>query len=245
MGRIQAHQLLQFIGKDCALSFRLVCRKWNWAYCKWEHIVPSALDFIKAASQDNVRSLEYIVNENMRNGKQLDAALLDNLAVVKACENGNLHIVKYLFFLRDTSHPEIHFNHRAILAAASSGNIDVLQFLVQKFREGENELNPSSNNNDAFRLAAQHGHIETVKYLLSLKDIVILDSDVLNNTFAMVCWLGKKDVVEFLLHLKYNEEGMMAQLDPFANENEALKWAQQAKRKEIVQLLQSISNIEK
>lgn len=201
MGKFQVHQLLRFIGKDCALSFRLICKKWDWVYRKWGHIVPSAFDFIKAASQDNIEPLKYIVEENKRNKKHFDAALLDNLAVVKACENGNLSVLNYLLYLRDTSHPEIRFDYRATLAAASSGNIDVLRFLFER------KETPFSNNIDAFRLAAQHGHIETMKYLLSLKNtsneaVIVLDSEIINNILAMVYWLDKKDVVEFLLHFK-------------------------------------------
>ena len=91
---------------------------------------------------------------------------------------------------------------------------------------------PSAYNNTAIRWASYNGHLEVVKYLMSLPGNIDPSAD---NNYA-IRWAsrnGHLEVVKYLMSLPGN-------IDPSANNNAAIRWASEKGHLEVVKYLMSL-----
>jgi len=101
--------------------------------------------------------------------------------------------------------------------AAMRGALDTVKRFVGTYR-----FDLRSDNGSAFRMAADKGHLEIVKFLLPYSDPPALD-----HAFRMAAWTGHLEIVKFLL----------PHSDPEAHYSEAFCWAAENGHLEIVKLL--------
>ncbi len=102
-------------------------------------------------------------------------------------------------------------------AAAEHGNLPIIQYLL-----------PTLNINDALIISAEYGHLETVKYLVSIGA-----DHTVNNNFA-IRWAssnGHLEIVKYLVSIG---------ADYAADDNYAIRWASHNGHLETVKYLVSI-----
>ena len=90
----------------------------------------------------------------------------------------------------------------------------------------------SAYNNSAIRLASKEGHLEIVKYLMSLPGNI--DPSAENNAaIRYASYNGHLEVVKYLMSLPCN-------IDPSAENNAAIRWASRNGHLEVVKYLMSL-----
>ncbi|QGR53619.1 ankyrin repeat-containing protein [Moumouvirus maliensis] len=105
----------------------------------------------------DVTTITYLINK----GANISAR--GNYALKWACNEGYINIVKYIFSLIN---PDSKLMNECLHFAIKDGKLDVVKFLIEKGAE----FCPYNNHHiyDSFEICSRKGHMETVKYLLSL-----------------------------------------------------------------------------
>ena len=91
-------------------------------------------------------------------------------------------------------------------------------------------------NNESFLLACDRGHLEVIKYLISLPEKYKIDpSAMINLAIRRASLYGRLEVVKYLISLpeEYN-------IDPSADNNYAIKWASYNGHLDVVNYLMSL-----
>ena len=144
-----------------------------------------------------------------------------------ACESGNLINAQYLYNEFNLS-PNFD-SYNALWTAISNGHINIASWLYEIIDRNVPRLN--SILSCAFRTAASHGHLESLKWLLSLEELSIninFDND---SAFRFACEDGHIEVAHFLLSHPGNN------IDIRANHDYAFVYACRNKHMEIVRYL--------
>ena len=102
------------------------------------------------------------------------------------------------------------------------------------------KIDPAAEDNWAIRWASSAGHLEVLKYLVSLKK-EFPNIDPAANVNHAILWAssnGHLEVVKYLVSLKNEFPG----IDPAANHNYAIRWASMNGNLEVVKYLISLKN---
>ena len=157
---------------------------------------------------------------------QVDVHAGYELAFRRACEHGNIEVVKFLLNLSDDRRIDVHTkgninfeiqvgdelafknvesdirigDELAFRNACYYGHIEVVKLLLNL--KGDREINVHAHDNGALKSACIRGHLNIVKLLLNLsndKKINVHFND--EDAFITACCNGHVDIVEFLLNL--------------------------------------------
>jgi len=139
-----------------------------------------------------------------------------NEALLKASENGNLEVVK---FLVENETNIRAYNDFSIKLASTNGHTEIVKFLV------ENGANIHSDNDYSIRIASENGHLNIVKYLIKKgANIHAKDDEALRRASRN----GHLNVVEYLVNSGANVN---------AEDDKALRWASEYGHLDVVQFL--------
>jgi ankyrin repeat protein len=141
-------------------------------------------------------------------------------AIIKACENGHVDIVRFL--LLHTQIDPTHNKNEALRSACKDGHVEVVKVLLADPR-----VDPSVCANEPIQNASARGHAEIVKMLLSNPRV---DPSALCN--AAILWAserGHAEVVKVLLS--------DPRVDPSARVNGPIRKASEKEHVEVVKLL--------
>ena len=97
-------------------------------------------------------------------------------------------------------------------------------------------IDPSADNNYAFRWAAKKGHVEVLQFLMDLGDDRIDPSAEDNYAFRWATKKGHVEVLQFLVDLKDDR------IDPSASDNYAFRWAAANGYVEVLQFLMDLED---
>lgn len=170
----------------------------------------------QACKQGELDTLKQIIQEHK---------IFNDELLMTAAEFGHLNIVHYLI---DHKISYIHYMHDLVLCrAAKSGNIELIDTLIQKGCDVHNNKNPLSvaalnghlklvqhlvehhhcdihaGNNDALIYAATHGQLPVVQYLIQKgANIHALNDQIIYDSATYQCEIHANcQVVEYLLDL--------------------------------------------
>jgi len=117
-----------------------------------------------------------------------------NLALLRACENGYLDIVKYLVEHDANIHA---WNDLALRQACHNGHFSIVKYLVE---EG---ANIHAENDSALRFSSERGHLDIVKYLVEEGANIHAEND---SALRFSSERGHLDIVKFLISMGANVE---------------------------------------
>ena len=117
---------------------------------------------------------------------------------------------------------EIQFIH-----ACEKGDLELAQQLFYN-----NNINISTNNEEAFRYACYHGHLQVAQGLLYVKPNINISADN-EQTFRDVCYFGHLQVAQWLLSVKPD-------INISAKDDYAFHWACYYGHLQVAQWLQTL-----
>ena len=188
-----------------------------------KEVAPDDLKIIfQWASSENYINLIKILFKNF----QIEANLKE-LALCEAISFGKKELIKILINLPNF---DLCFKNNFILRlAALKGNLSLLKTFYGKHKEAF-----AKEAQTLFQIACSHGYMDILKFLHEKQQRKTLNFDPCadgNDAFKKACMYGHTEVVKFLLtHYEVN---------PRAENNIALRFAQKYNYQEIVQLLRS------
>jgi uncharacterized protein YnzC (UPF0291/DUF896 family) len=115
-----------------------------------------------------------------------DVTAEDNYAIRRASQNGHLEVVKYLI---DNGADVTAEDNYAIRTASQEGHLETVKYLI------ENGADVTAKNNYAIRWASANGHLEVVKYLIDNGVDVTADD---NQAIRYASYYGYLEVVKLL-----------------------------------------------
>lgn len=130
-------------------------------------------------------------------------------ALLWACSNNHLDLVKYLLTNQDFPKPaNVNYNNSVCLVAACrQGNLEIIDYLLTSHQVSV-KPNIYANNCAGFLTACQNGHIEVIEYLTSsekLEDKIDIEKLKIEG-FKVVCNIGNIPMIDYFVHnpdLKY------------------------------------------
>ncbi|KAJ3272020.1 hypothetical protein HDU76_010963 [Blyttiomyces sp. JEL0837] len=127
--------------------------------------------------------------------EEVDAADLDNDAIIEAATNGHLEVVELLLEV-DGVNPGDQDN-AAIKFAAENGHFAVVDLLIDQMG-----VNVEADGNYALKMAAANGHEDVVKFILDwlLVDMEELDFNAITEALLMAGRKGHAAVVSLLIN---------------------------------------------
>jgi ankyrin repeat protein len=149
----------------------------------------------------------------------IDVSVHDNTALIRACRQGFVDIVKYI-----TSHPDFNPVNCAKAFIEAKGNVDVVRLLLSEPR-----VNPADQNNRAIITAARYENAEIVKLLMS--DPRVNPADGNNKALRNAAKIGHIEIVKLLMS--------DPRVNPADQNNRAIITAARYENAEIVKLLMS------
>ena len=157
--------------------------------------------------------------------EQFDSSLDYNF-LIKACKEGNFHLVRHLSTL-PTINASAQENY-AIQCASLYGHLDVVQFLSTLI-----EVDVSDDDNTAIQWASASGHLDVVQFLSNLPSV---DASAKNNVaIRRASYNGHLEVVQFLSKLRG--------VDASADNNEAIQCASYKGYLAVVQFLSTLPQV--
>ena len=111
---------------------------------------------------------------------------MDSTLLIKACKEGDLEKVKYLY---EAGADFRSYNNYALQAASENGHIQVVKYLC------EAGADIRSDNDYALEGASEHGHLEVVKYLCEAGADIHSDDD---WAISLASIKGNLEVVKYL-----------------------------------------------
>ena len=132
--------------------------------------------------------------------------------------------LEYIFYLNYPNKQELFYK------ACKHGKIEVIKLLTPY-------IDPRANDNLAIQIASFHGHLEVVKYLLTLcttKDIKVDPTAMDNFAIRWASSNGHLEVVKYLVTLRTAKD---MKVDPTADNNFAIRLASQKGHLEVVKYL--------
>lgn len=129
----------------------------------------------------------------------------DGDALIKASENDNLEMVKYLI-----THPNFDpklamTNDSALFSACLNGNVNIIDYFYS-LPQLKEDINSRANHKFFMLIACEHGQTEVVKYFLAshhLKNSLV-DYDI-DKGFKIACEKKQFNVIEYFI-FDYNIE---------------------------------------
>lgn len=181
--------------------------------------------FKAAVINGNLEDIKSLVNQfpNL-----IDPAYDDNYAIQWASRNGHLDIVKY--FINNTAASGTH------TPTWELHNYELKT--VQRVNNQFPNIDPAANHNCAIRWASMNGHLEVVKYLISIqpKFPMINPGAAQNWAIHYASKKGHLEVVKYLISIRPE----FPTIDPAAYDNYAIKCASENGYLEVVKYLISI-----
>ena len=142
--------------------------------------------FIIASITGKIKYVKYV----LQNLKNINPASYNNLAIIRACDNGHVEVVKLL--LTDPRVNPADRGNVAFIRACENGRVEVVKLLLTNPR-----VDPVVRDNIAFIKACENGRVEVVKLLLT--DPRVNPADRGNVAFIRACENGRVEVVKLLL----------------------------------------------
>ena len=170
--------------------------------------------FIIASITGKIKYVKYV----LQNLKNINPASYNNLAIIRACDNGHVEVVKLL--LTDPRVNPADRGNVAFIRACENGRVEVVKLLLTNPRVDpvckedsshiptsiilrHPELNEKfefyfkSDHNLAISKACENGHVEVIKVLL--RDQRIDPTDDSNRALVCASLFGRYKVIELLL----------------------------------------------
>jgi ankyrin repeat protein len=165
--------------------------------------------FNRACETNNLTLLKFVCNNYSH---KINIHQNNEKAFHQACYNGHLKLVKYIWSLSIVMNQKIDIHKPCC---------DEFQYFDDEFREYYNEFRDNDDDNSiyyteyAFRIACYNGHLNVVRYLISLNQNI--DIHVNNEiVFLQTCFYGRLEVVKYLLQLS-REQGQIIDIRVYNN----------------------------
>lgn len=167
--------------------------------------------------------------------KEIDIKVDNCIILIHAVNSNNLEMVKLVtisLLSIDKKIPKDTVN-RAFISACNKDckcdGINCTALNIVKYLANF-DINPAAENNQAIILAAKNGHLEMIKFLLTLKNVD--PSADHNKALRLACYYGHLEIVKYLLTLD--------KVDAKDNDYQAFKWAAAEGRLVIIEYLISL-----
>lgn len=119
--------------------------------------------------------------------------------------------------------------------AASSNKLNLTRWLLSDDNPEKQKIIPNANGNEAINRAMELGHIEMVKYLISIRPIYP-EISAQSYSFVLCCSRGHLEMAKFVLE-NCDTNPVLNSINPAGFENEALRLACKGGHIEVVKLL--------
>ena len=123
----------------------------------------------------------------------------DNKAIVSACENNCLNVIKYLC---ETQKYYLNDIYSLFFCACKYGYLEIVEFIVENYN-----IDTHYKNNAAILSASKNGHLKIVIFLLqndnSFKSYSMYKDTDIYNIASSACQRGHANIVKYLVENDY------------------------------------------
>ena len=139
------------------------------------------MSLVEACEKGDIKKVKKIIKESINIGD----------ALLSACINGHLEIVKWLFEIGNNN--DNYYLDNGFACACENGHLEIVEWVL--------EINPKNkfdiDYDRGFGYACGHGHLEIAKCLLELVDIHIEDE----FAFCSACENGHLEIAKWLFEI--------------------------------------------
>jgi len=127
---------------------------------------------------------------------------------VKACESGNIDMVKFIIKYCEDNNSKIHLNdfnkYNILITLCCNGHLGLLIFLLNYYNENNINVDITQQNDWLFVLTCKYGQLRIIKFLL--KNYKININTEYDKAFMEACESENIDLVKYLVEYgeKYN-----------------------------------------